>query len=155
MARILAVAYPELDGRLGASQQPQGGEYSAPIYYYLHVVVWNPGGGCGPVGARRPGRTLQGVLSSQRSILWQKVKREMQRNSGELLHSVSEEFHKAETLNSQKRKEDRLVTQSSQKIRNDWTQVILVAPDWAKRVWYPEVLHMSVDPQIRLPLKEE
>ncbi|KAJ1190183.1 hypothetical protein NDU88_006921 [Pleurodeles waltl] len=44
-----------------------------------------------------------GVLSSQRSILWQKVKREMQKNSGELLHLVSEEFPKAETLNSQKR----------------------------------------------------
>ncbi|KAJ1092360.1 hypothetical protein NDU88_005471 [Pleurodeles waltl] len=28
MYRILAVAYPELDGRLRASQQPQGGEYS-------------------------------------------------------------------------------------------------------------------------------
>ncbi|KAJ1196177.1 hypothetical protein NDU88_000050 [Pleurodeles waltl] len=29
---------------------------------------------------------FSGILSSQRSILWQKVKREMQRNSGELLH---------------------------------------------------------------------
>ncbi|KAJ1200150.1 hypothetical protein NDU88_003977 [Pleurodeles waltl] len=38
MACILAVAYPELDGRLGASQQPQGGDYSAPIYYLLVVV---------------------------------------------------------------------------------------------------------------------
>ncbi|KAJ1204287.1 hypothetical protein NDU88_008068 [Pleurodeles waltl] len=28
MFRILAVVYPELDGRLRASQQPQGGEYS-------------------------------------------------------------------------------------------------------------------------------
>ncbi|KAJ1214982.1 hypothetical protein NDU88_002592 [Pleurodeles waltl] len=28
MYRILVVAYPELDGRLRASQQPQGGEYS-------------------------------------------------------------------------------------------------------------------------------
>ncbi|KAJ1206959.1 hypothetical protein NDU88_002352 [Pleurodeles waltl] len=28
MFRILAMAYPELDGRLRASQQPQGGEYS-------------------------------------------------------------------------------------------------------------------------------
>ncbi|KAJ1126582.1 hypothetical protein NDU88_004989 [Pleurodeles waltl] len=44
------------------------------------------------------------VLRSQRSILWQKVKREMQRNFGELLHPVSEEFLKAETLNSQKRR---------------------------------------------------
>ncbi|KAJ1125275.1 hypothetical protein NDU88_003708 [Pleurodeles waltl] len=59
MARILAVAYRKLDGCLGESQQPQGGEYSAPIYY-LRVVGWQPGGGCGPVGAPRPGRTLQG-----------------------------------------------------------------------------------------------
>ncbi|KAJ1148691.1 hypothetical protein NDU88_001519 [Pleurodeles waltl] len=44
------------------------------------------------------------VLSSQRSILWQKVKREIQRNSDELLHSLSKEFPKAETLNSQKRR---------------------------------------------------
>ncbi|KAJ1108968.1 hypothetical protein NDU88_006338 [Pleurodeles waltl] len=28
MYRILAMAYPELDGRLRASQHPQGGEYS-------------------------------------------------------------------------------------------------------------------------------
>ncbi|KAJ1170654.1 hypothetical protein NDU88_002527 [Pleurodeles waltl] len=49
-------------------------------------------------------RGFAGVLSSQRSILWQKVKREMQRNSNEHLHSLSEEFHKAETLNSQKRR---------------------------------------------------
>ncbi|KAJ1193623.1 hypothetical protein NDU88_002919 [Pleurodeles waltl] len=28
MFRILAVAYPELDGRMRASQQPQGGEYT-------------------------------------------------------------------------------------------------------------------------------
>ncbi|KAJ1140091.1 hypothetical protein NDU88_006451 [Pleurodeles waltl] len=29
-ARILTLAYPELDGRLRASQQPQRGEYSGP-----------------------------------------------------------------------------------------------------------------------------
>ncbi|KAJ1127201.1 hypothetical protein NDU88_005604 [Pleurodeles waltl] len=34
MACILAVAYPEMDECLGASQQPQGGEYSAPIYMW-------------------------------------------------------------------------------------------------------------------------
>ncbi|KAJ1098374.1 hypothetical protein NDU88_003485 [Pleurodeles waltl] len=45
-----------------------------------------------------------GVLNNQRSILWQKVKREMQRNSGELLHSLSGEIPKAETLNSPKRR---------------------------------------------------
>ncbi|KAJ1117126.1 hypothetical protein NDU88_005326 [Pleurodeles waltl] len=44
-----------------------------------------------------------GFQRGQQSIPWQKVKREMQRNSDELLHSLSEEFPKAETLNSQKR----------------------------------------------------
>ncbi|KAJ1116103.1 hypothetical protein NDU88_004322 [Pleurodeles waltl] len=58
LAWKLAVAYAELDGCLVASQQPQGDEYSAPIYN-LHVVGWYPGGGCGPVGAPRPGLTLQ------------------------------------------------------------------------------------------------
>ncbi|KAJ1207319.1 hypothetical protein NDU88_002710 [Pleurodeles waltl] len=57
MSCILAVAYLELDGRLGASQQPQGGEYNAPIYN-LRMVGWYPGRGCGPVGAPRPGLTL-------------------------------------------------------------------------------------------------
>ncbi|KAJ1205108.1 hypothetical protein NDU88_000543 [Pleurodeles waltl] len=41
----------------------------------------------------------RGVQSSQRSIPLQNVKREMQRNSDELLHSLSKEFPKAETLN--------------------------------------------------------
>ncbi|KAJ1187006.1 hypothetical protein NDU88_003785 [Pleurodeles waltl] len=36
--RILAVAYPELDGGLRASQQTQGGEYSAH-HYNLRLVV--------------------------------------------------------------------------------------------------------------------
>ncbi|KAJ1173998.1 hypothetical protein NDU88_005822 [Pleurodeles waltl] len=41
MSRVLAVAYPELDGRLRASQQPQGGEYSH-IQLTLHALrgVW-------------------------------------------------------------------------------------------------------------------
>ncbi|KAJ1192562.1 hypothetical protein NDU88_001869 [Pleurodeles waltl] len=39
MARILAVANPELDGRLRASQQPQGGEYSAHHYNFrMHYL---------------------------------------------------------------------------------------------------------------------
>ncbi|KAJ1093481.1 hypothetical protein NDU88_006581 [Pleurodeles waltl] len=45
MARILAGAYLELDGRLRASRQPQGGEYSAH-HYNLRMVGWYPGGGC-------------------------------------------------------------------------------------------------------------
>ncbi|KAJ1129408.1 hypothetical protein NDU88_007778 [Pleurodeles waltl] len=36
MFRILAVAYPELDGPLKASQQPQGGEYTL-IQLTLHA----------------------------------------------------------------------------------------------------------------------
>ncbi|KAJ1195903.1 hypothetical protein NDU88_005168 [Pleurodeles waltl] len=47
---------------------------------------------------------LQASHRSQQSIPWQKVKREMQRNTDELLHSLSKEFPKAETLNSQKRR---------------------------------------------------
>ncbi|KAJ1123787.1 hypothetical protein NDU88_002254 [Pleurodeles waltl] len=41
MFRILAVAYPELDGCLRASQQPQGGEYRH-IHLTLHALggVW-------------------------------------------------------------------------------------------------------------------
>ncbi|KAJ1109870.1 hypothetical protein NDU88_007227 [Pleurodeles waltl] len=45
MARILGVAYPELDGRLTASQQLQEGEYSAH-HYNLRMVWWYPGRGC-------------------------------------------------------------------------------------------------------------
>ncbi|KAJ1189060.1 hypothetical protein NDU88_005811 [Pleurodeles waltl] len=62
------------------------------------------GGGVLSGGARGGLVRRAGVLSSQRSIPWQKVKREMQRNSDELLHSLSKEFPKAETLNSQKRR---------------------------------------------------
>ncbi|KAJ1198848.1 hypothetical protein NDU88_002687 [Pleurodeles waltl] len=50
VARILAVAYPELDWRLRASQQPQGGEYSG--HYFNHwLVAWDLGGDCELVGA--------------------------------------------------------------------------------------------------------
>ncbi|KAJ1099302.1 hypothetical protein NDU88_004404 [Pleurodeles waltl] len=54
MFRILAVAYPELDGRLRASQQPQGGEYSH-ILLILHAVEVS-GWGRWAVGFPRPGR---------------------------------------------------------------------------------------------------
>ncbi|KAJ1161491.1 hypothetical protein NDU88_001976 [Pleurodeles waltl] len=45
---ILAVAYPELDGHLRASQQPQGGEYSL-ILLTLRALrgVWVGDVGCG------------------------------------------------------------------------------------------------------------
>ena len=41
------------------------------------------------------------------------------------------------------------------KFRNDRAQVILMAPDWAQRVWYSELLGMSTCPLIRLPLWED
>ncbi|KAJ1218727.1 hypothetical protein NDU88_006304 [Pleurodeles waltl] len=56
---ILAVAYPELDGRLKASQQPQGGEYRFRTMK-LRALRCYLVGGCESVGAPRPGRTWQG-----------------------------------------------------------------------------------------------
>ncbi|KAJ1106924.1 hypothetical protein NDU88_004322 [Pleurodeles waltl] len=50
IAPILVVAYPELDGLLKESQQPQGGEYCGYQYMFL-LVGWYPGGGCVLVGA--------------------------------------------------------------------------------------------------------
>ncbi|KAJ1174204.1 hypothetical protein NDU88_006026 [Pleurodeles waltl] len=44
-----------------------------------------------------------GFQRGQQSIPYQKVKREMQRNSDELLHSLSKVSPETETLNSQKR----------------------------------------------------
>ncbi|KAJ1128889.1 hypothetical protein NDU88_007261 [Pleurodeles waltl] len=55
---------------------------------------------------RRPkGPVMQlfGACGCRGKIPWQKVKREMQRNSDELLHSLSKESQETETLNSQKR----------------------------------------------------
>ncbi|KAJ1170430.1 hypothetical protein NDU88_002307 [Pleurodeles waltl] len=48
MFRILAVAYPELDGRLKASQQPQGGDYRFRIMT-VHTLrfTWVGDVGCG------------------------------------------------------------------------------------------------------------
>ncbi|KAJ1109796.1 hypothetical protein NDU88_007154 [Pleurodeles waltl] len=40
MAHILAVAYPELDRHLRASQKPQGGEYSG--HYYNNWWLYSP-----------------------------------------------------------------------------------------------------------------
>ncbi|KAJ1186415.1 hypothetical protein NDU88_003196 [Pleurodeles waltl] len=54
MFRILAVAYPELDGCLGASQQPQGGEYTLILLILCAVEV--SGWGRWAVGFPRPGR---------------------------------------------------------------------------------------------------
>ncbi|KAJ1170833.1 hypothetical protein NDU88_002704 [Pleurodeles waltl] len=54
MFTILAVAYPDLDGHLRASQQPQGGEYS------LNLLILHTGEASGwwrwAVGFPRPGR---------------------------------------------------------------------------------------------------
>ncbi|KAJ1116619.1 hypothetical protein NDU88_004825 [Pleurodeles waltl] len=62
--RILAVAYPELDGRLKASQQPQGSEYRFR-FLTLSALTFYLGGGCGlwvPLGQERTwqGRSLVG-----------------------------------------------------------------------------------------------
>ncbi|KAJ1137484.1 hypothetical protein NDU88_003882 [Pleurodeles waltl] len=54
MFRILAVAYPELDGRLRASQQPQGSEYTLILLILRTVEV--SGWGRWAVGFPRPGR---------------------------------------------------------------------------------------------------
>ncbi|KAJ1202911.1 hypothetical protein NDU88_006706 [Pleurodeles waltl] len=48
-----------------------------------------------------------------------------------------------------------LLPRVPKKIKNDRAQVILVAPDWARRVRYPELLKMSIGPPIRLPLLED
>ncbi|KAJ1105893.1 hypothetical protein NDU88_003297 [Pleurodeles waltl] len=58
LARILAVAYPDLDGHLGASQQPQGCEYSDPIHN-LRMVGWYPASSGG--GAEAP--VMEGAAS--------------------------------------------------------------------------------------------
>ncbi|KAJ1185491.1 hypothetical protein NDU88_002283 [Pleurodeles waltl] len=54
MFRILAVAYPELDGRLRASQQTQGGEYT--LILLTLCAVEGSGWGRRAVGFPRPGR---------------------------------------------------------------------------------------------------
>ncbi|KAJ1107686.1 hypothetical protein NDU88_005075 [Pleurodeles waltl] len=54
MFRILAVAYPELDGRLRASQQTQGGETNIILLTLRAVKV--SGWGRRAVGFPRPGR---------------------------------------------------------------------------------------------------
>ncbi|KAJ1136416.1 hypothetical protein NDU88_002833 [Pleurodeles waltl] len=54
MFRILAVAYPELDGRLRTSQHTQGGEYNL-IQRTLRAVEGS-GWGRWAVGVPRPGR---------------------------------------------------------------------------------------------------
>lgn len=41
------------------------------------------------------------------------------------------------------------------KIRNDKAQVILVASDWARSVWYLKLLGLRICPPTRLPLRED
>ncbi|KAJ1085491.1 hypothetical protein NDU88_005623 [Pleurodeles waltl] len=41
------------------------------------------------------------------------------------------------------------------KIRNNRAQVILVAPDWAQIVWYPELLSIAIGSPLRLPLRAD
>ena len=40
-------------------------------------------------------------------------------------------------------------------LKLDQAQVILVTPDWALRVWYLEILGISICPPIRLSLRED
>ncbi|KAJ1215666.1 hypothetical protein NDU88_003274 [Pleurodeles waltl] len=56
MSRILAVAYPDLDGRMRTSQQTQGGEYSLILVTLRAVEV--SGWERRAVGLPRPGRIL-------------------------------------------------------------------------------------------------
>ncbi|KAJ1166702.1 hypothetical protein NDU88_007099 [Pleurodeles waltl] len=56
MFRILAVAYPDLDGRVRAAQQTQGGEYKHYLLCCRAVEV--SGWGRKAVGPPRPGRYL-------------------------------------------------------------------------------------------------
>ncbi|KAJ1202765.1 hypothetical protein NDU88_006561 [Pleurodeles waltl] len=56
MCRILAVAYPDLDGRMRTSQQTQGGEYTSILVTLRAVEV--SGWGRRAVGITRPGRFL-------------------------------------------------------------------------------------------------
>ncbi|KAJ1186941.1 hypothetical protein NDU88_003721 [Pleurodeles waltl] len=56
MFRILAVAYPDLDGRVRAAQQTQGGEYKHNLLCCRAVEV--SGWGRRAVGPPRPGRYL-------------------------------------------------------------------------------------------------
>ncbi|KAJ1218575.1 hypothetical protein NDU88_006153 [Pleurodeles waltl] len=57
MFRILAVAHLEVDGRLRASQQPQGGEYRH--IHLIQLALEVSGWGRWAVGSPRPGRVLQ------------------------------------------------------------------------------------------------
>ncbi|KAJ1094268.1 hypothetical protein NDU88_007346 [Pleurodeles waltl] len=45
-----------------------------------------------------------------------------------------------------------LIPRVVRKIRQDRAQVILIAPDWPRRVWYSDLLQLSLCPLLRLPL---
>ncbi|KAJ1135528.1 hypothetical protein NDU88_001967 [Pleurodeles waltl] len=49
----------------------------------------------------------------------------------------------------------RLIPRVLRKVRQDRAQVILVAPDWPRRVWYTDLLQLSQCPPLRLPLRAD
>ncbi|KAJ1176911.1 hypothetical protein NDU88_002178 [Pleurodeles waltl] len=48
-----------------------------------------------------------------------------------------------------------LIPRVLRKVRQDQAQVILVAPDWPRRVWYTDLLQLSQCPPLRLPLRAD
>ncbi|KAJ1112338.1 hypothetical protein NDU88_000606 [Pleurodeles waltl] len=48
-----------------------------------------------------------------------------------------------------------LIPRVLRKIRQDRAQVILIAPDWPRRVWYSDLLQLSLCPPLRLPLRAD
>ncbi|KAJ1083692.1 hypothetical protein NDU88_003847 [Pleurodeles waltl] len=48
-----------------------------------------------------------------------------------------------------------LILRVLRKVRQDQAQVILVAPDWPRRVWYTDLLQLSQCPPLRLPLRAD
>ncbi|KAJ1124818.1 hypothetical protein NDU88_003267 [Pleurodeles waltl] len=48
-----------------------------------------------------------------------------------------------------------LIPRVLRKIRQDRAQVILIAPDWPRTVWYSDLLQLSLCPPLRLPLRAD
>ncbi|KAJ1168361.1 hypothetical protein NDU88_000287 [Pleurodeles waltl] len=48
-----------------------------------------------------------------------------------------------------------LIPRVLRKIRQDRAQVILIALDWPRRVWYSDLLQLSLCPPLRLPLRAD
>ncbi|KAJ1149391.1 hypothetical protein NDU88_002201 [Pleurodeles waltl] len=48
-----------------------------------------------------------------------------------------------------------LIPRVLRKIRQDRGQVILISPDWPRRVWYSDLLQLSLCPPLRLPYRAD